>query len=187
MEESVELMHLEPAPFEDRWQRAPFRSDPWSPEWASGCITEAVGSSSHQPPRTFPITWNDSTERSNSSLSLATISSGPSYPFLSTSIATSHPVSDVESRTSSIRAPISSTSSEVCEDCGKEYKGEYGRGNLARHQRQKHGLEEKSYPCKEPGCLKDFKRPDALLLHHRRKHRHLAPKGQSHILTHNKA
>jgi hypothetical protein len=62
----------------------------------------------------------------------------------------------------------------VCEVCGNVYEGAYGRGNLARHRRQKHGLSEQTFPCEDPTCRKVFKRPDARLKHYRREHPHLA-------------
>jgi len=58
----------------------------------------------------------------------------------------------------------------VCEACGKEYKGDYRRGNLARHIRQKHGIDEQNFPCADPGCSKIFKRQDARLKHYRKEH-----------------
>jgi hypothetical protein len=69
--------------------------------------------------------------------------------------------------------PSATSDSAACELCGNIYKGEYGRGNLARHRRQKHGLGEQHFSCEESDCGKTFKRPDARLKHYRREHPHL--------------
>lgn len=61
----------------------------------------------------------------------------------------------------------------VCDVCQKEYSGEYRRGNLSRHKRQKHGVVEQVYSCEEPDCVKEFRRQDARLKHYRRCHPHL--------------
>jgi hypothetical protein len=81
------------------------------------------------------------------------------------------------SSTSSIVSAVSSNVPDpvLCEHCNQPYTGEYRRGNLARHKRQKHGLAEQVYLCEEPGCEKDFKRQDARLKHYRRCHPHRAP------------
>ena len=80
---------------------------------------------------------------------------------------------------SRVTSSISSTSSiipdpVVCKACNTRFNGEYRRGNLSRHQRQKHGVEDQVYRCEEPGCSKDFRRQDASLKHHRRCHPHLS-------------
>ncbi|KAF1968618.1 hypothetical protein BU23DRAFT_259736 [Bimuria novae-zelandiae CBS 107.79] len=80
-------------------------------------------------------------------------------------------VSSVESSTSSASNPIK------CDDCGRAYCGEYRRGNLARHRRQKHGHKEQKYPCEEPACEAIFKRQDARLKHYRKHHNWRAPNG----------
>jgi hypothetical protein len=62
-----------------------------------------------------------------------------------------------------------------CEVCGLVFTGEYNRGSLARHRRQKHGEQEQAYSCADEECERVFKRQDARLKHYRRKHPHLAP------------
>jgi hypothetical protein len=57
----------------------------------------------------------------------------------------------------------------VCERCGASFAGTYRRGNLARHQRQRHAMERtKSYGCTV--CFKEFQRGDAMRTHMWRKH-----------------
>lgn len=63
----------------------------------------------------------------------------------------------------------------VCGICGKSFCGDYRKGNLARHRRQKHGEEEQSYPCEESYCSRVFKRQDARLKHYRKQHHWRAP------------
>lgn len=58
----------------------------------------------------------------------------------------------------------------VCSDCDKVYTGEYRKGNLARHRRQKHDTAEQEYFCLEPHCRQKFKRKDSLEKHMRRSH-----------------
>jgi hypothetical protein len=58
-----------------------------------------------------------------------------------------------------------------CEECGQEFTGAWGRGNLKRHVREKHGLENGGpYTCIAEGCFRVFQRTDAVLKHARRKH-----------------
>ena len=57
-----------------------------------------------------------------------------------------------------------------CNLCANKFAGEYAKGNLSRHKRQKHGDGEQSYTCQVAGCMKSFKRQDALLKHNRRSH-----------------
>lgn len=87
---------------------------------------------------------------------------GQDVPSLSRSIASS------ERTTSPGPDPI------FCPICGNRYSGEYRRGNLSRHVRQKHGEVMQSYPCEDPDCTKTFCRQDARLKHYRRRHPHLA-------------
>ena len=54
-------------------------------------------------------------------------------------------------------------------DCRQAFTGLYRRGNLGRHQRQKH-REDKAYICEDQTCAKKFQRPDARLKHYRRHH-----------------
>ncbi|KAF2447959.1 hypothetical protein P171DRAFT_441837 [Karstenula rhodostoma CBS 690.94] len=78
----------------------------------------------------------------------------------------------VDSRSRSRSSSTGSGTSQdpvVCLVCGKEYNGEYRKGNLARHRRQKHGKREQSYPCEE-SCSQVFKRQDARLKHYRKHH-----------------
>ncbi|KAH7095376.1 hypothetical protein FB567DRAFT_512478 [Paraphoma chrysanthemicola] len=62
-------------------------------------------------------------------------------------------------------------------ECEVRFSGQYGRGNLHRHVRLKHGAQERSYPCGQEDCQKSFKRQDARLKHWRRRHPgpHTAP------------
>ena len=58
-----------------------------------------------------------------------------------------------------------------CGECGKEYTGKHSRGNLARHERHKHGeRKEAPYLCLVQGCRSVFERSDARLKHTRRRH-----------------
>jgi uncharacterized Zn-finger protein len=79
------------------------------------------------------------------------------------------------SRKSSISTGISSTPQELecnVEGCTVIFKGEYRKGNLARHRRLKHVDNNRIYLC-EGGCGKKFNRQDARLKHYRRQHPHL--------------
>lgn len=78
--------------------------------------------------------------------------------------------------TSMSRSPSnrSNTGTSICEVCEKAFHGEYRRGNLARHRRQKHAHEEQTFPCEKRDCPKTFKRQDARLKHYRREHPELA-------------
>jgi hypothetical protein len=58
--------------------------------------------------------------------------------------------------------------------CGAIYTGEYRRGNLGRHRRQKHDGEKVQYPCEGKDCKKTFRRTDARLKHYRTEHPELA-------------
>ncbi|KAH7085719.1 hypothetical protein BKA63DRAFT_24887 [Paraphoma chrysanthemicola] len=54
--------------------------------------------------------------------------------------------------------------------CGREFHGEYRRGNLYRHLRLKHGEKVREYRCEVDGCNKSFQRQDARLKHYRNRH-----------------
>lgn len=56
------------------------------------------------------------------------------------------------------------------EFCNASFRGEYKRGSLSRHIRQKHSAHESTCPCKVPGCFKTFKRQDARVKHYRKCH-----------------
>lgn len=60
------------------------------------------------------------------------------------------------------------------EGCFQTFTGTHRRGTLHRHMRLKHSAHdfspEKSFPCEASGCRKVFKRQDARLKHHRKKH-----------------
>ncbi|KAF2034871.1 hypothetical protein EK21DRAFT_84991 [Setomelanomma holmii] len=76
-------------------------------------------------------------------------------------------------QTSPTLSAISLTPSHVdqplaCQDCGNEFSGEYRRGNLQRHMRLKHSLQERLCPCEV--CGKVFQRQDARLKHYRNRH-----------------
>jgi hypothetical protein len=82
----------------------------------------------------------------------------------------------MEAPSSGHTSPASSSTSEVlyyCKVCHVEFTGIYGRGNLGRHRRNKHGIEEKTYPCEDDNCLRVFKRQNARLKHYRKNHHHL--------------
>jgi hypothetical protein len=69
-------------------------------------------------------------------------------------------------------APTNEYDVLVCQepDCEARFSGQYGRGNLHRHVRLKHGAQERLYPCGREDCQKCFKRQDARLKHWRRRH-----------------
>lgn len=71
--------------------------------------------------------------------------------------------------------PLESSDPIFCSICNTAYSGEYRKGNLARHRRQKHGDEEQLYPCEESYCSQIFKRQDARLNHYRKEHQWRAP------------
>jgi hypothetical protein len=87
-------------------------------------------------------------------------------------------MSDFQGPHSEISSLVSETSSQLPDElhcpynaCDKKYTGTYRRGTLQRHLRLKHGpVEEKGYVCESVGCGKVFKRQDARLKHHRRRH-----------------
>lgn len=62
--------------------------------------------------------------------------------------------------------------------CGVQFRGDYRRGNLNRHRRQKHGGGVYGlttfFPCEVESCERSFRRKDARLKHYRRHHPHLA-------------
>jgi uncharacterized Zn-finger protein len=68
--------------------------------------------------------------------------------------------------------------------CQAEYKGRYRKGNLARHMRLKHGISVMVYYCKASGCTRDFRRQDARLKHHRKRHPELGSGPASSRRTH---
>ena len=70
----------------------------------------------------------------------------------------------------SIASVTSESGPHFCNICGKKFGGDYSKGNLSRHKRQKHGDGEQNFHCKVAGCVKFFKRSDALLKHNRRSH-----------------
>jgi hypothetical protein len=63
-----------------------------------------------------------------------------------------------------------------CDHCTSQFSGPYRKGNLGRHDRQKHrGETPVSYFCESEGCDRVFARKDARLKHHRKHHEHLVP------------
>lgn len=61
------------------------------------------------------------------------------------------------------------------EGCHTQFTGDYRKGNLARHKRQRHGRHGSAVqvPCEVHGCGRVFKRKDARLKHYRKHHPHL--------------
>lgn len=54
--------------------------------------------------------------------------------------------------------------------CSARFTGEYRKGNLGRHRRQKHAGQVLCYPCQGERCTRVFQRKDARLKHHRKAH-----------------
>jgi len=80
------------------------------------------------------------------------------------------------SRASSASAPPTHTPDVMyCSEggCRQAFRGQYCRGNLARHRRLSHG-KGKPYVCGDKTCAKEFKRQDARLKHYRKYHSELA-------------
>ena len=69
-----------------------------------------------------------------------------------------------------------STDVLVCpfQDCAAQFTGEYRKGNLGRHRRQKHAGQVLRYPCHDKHCTRVFQRKDARLKHYRKAHPDLA-------------
>ncbi|XP_070193654.1 zinc finger protein 37-like isoform X10 [Littorina saxatilis] len=65
-----------------------------------------------------------------------------------------------------VPGPSGSAAPAICHHCGKSFA--YGN-NLERHIRQVH-YQGEPVVCTEPGCLKTFKRPKLLEIHHKNKH-----------------
>ena len=76
----------------------------------------------------------------------------------------------------------SQSDSDMCSDplscpfagCEAAFTGDYRRGNLGRHWRQKHTSQVAQYRCEDEECMKSFRRRDARLKHYRRYHPELA-------------
>jgi hypothetical protein len=72
------------------------------------------------------------------------------------------------------RTPTSSASDALCcsePDCHATFHGNHRKGSFNRHRRLYHQPEGvKLYPCVHPSCERVFKRQDARLKHHRRRH-----------------
>jgi uncharacterized Zn-finger protein len=60
-------------------------------------------------------------------------------------------------------------------DCDATFRGDYRKGNLARHLRRIHRGIPGEYLCEKSGCFKSFNRSDARLKHYRKCHGHPAP------------
>ncbi|KAF3041841.1 hypothetical protein E8E11_006703 [Didymella keratinophila] len=59
------------------------------------------------------------------------------------------------------------------EGCEAEFKKSWGKGNLARHIRNKHKNGGRCYICEADGCASVFQRSDARLRHYRKEHQGL--------------
>lgn len=67
-------------------------------------------------------------------------------------------------------------------NCRAEFKGEYRKGNRARHWRVRHGGSDgsaKNFECEDTSCNKTFYRSDARLNHYRKQHPSLASPPQT--------
>lgn len=76
---------------------------------------------------------------------------------------------------SPIASEVSVTRSDVSDmlvcdidACGARFTGRYRKGNFCRHKRLAHNSAK--FPCNVRGCEKSFRRQDARLKHHRRRH-----------------
>jgi uncharacterized Zn-finger protein len=82
-------------------------------------------------------------------------------------------------RSVSTRSRASSSLSDAVlycpyEGCSTKFTGEYRRGNLGRHRRQKHDGQGIFYSCEASDCPKSFRRVDARIKHYRTDHPELA-------------
>ncbi|KAJ4985711.1 hypothetical protein SVAN01_08798 [Stagonosporopsis vannaccii] len=86
---------------------------------------------------------------------------------------------DASSRVSDAPPP---TDIEVCSEvfycpfaeCGAKFTGRYGKGNLGRHRRHKHGGQVVALSCEDENCSKVFRRQDARLKHYHNNHPYLS-------------
>ncbi|KAF2623499.1 hypothetical protein BU25DRAFT_175783 [Macroventuria anomochaeta] len=138
-----------------------------------------TSTSMHGPPASQP--WSSYNVRQDSFTETESTNETPAsslYENDSTSTAQAFPPKPLDSIPRSSSPPALSSASGVansstisCGQCGTDFTGGYRRGNLARHVRHKHGqANARSYTCRAPNCLHDFRRQDARLKHERKAH-----------------